>query len=121
MISASMTCAKDYIIYSIVKNIPMGYENEVQQKNFYVNIGSKQGVGPGNTLEVYRAISRIDPYTSKKRYNYSVKIGSLEVLHSEDNSAIASLKNLNVGEPGSPLFEIESFMIGDKVEVQIDK
>ncbi len=119
MFTATMAYAKDFIIYSIVKNIPMGHENEVVQKNFYVNIGAKQGVSAGNTLDVYRTISRLDPYTSKKRYNYSVKIGSLEVLHSEGNAAIATLKELHAGQASSPLFEIQSMMIGDKVEVQI--
>ena len=119
MFTATMTYAKDFIIYSIVKNIPMGHENEVVQKNFYVNIGSKQGIEPGNKLDVYRTNSRLDPNTSKKRYNYSVKIGTLNVLHSEDNSAIANLDELNIGKAGTPLFEIENLMIGDKVEVKV--
>jgi len=118
--TASMGFARDYIIYSIVQDVPMGYENEVVKKNFYVNMGSKQGVKAGTQLDVFRTISRLDPYETKKRYSYKVKIGELKVLHTEDNTAIGSLSKLNLGEE-TPLFDVNNFMIGDKVNVHIKK
>ena len=111
--------AKDYIIYSIAQEIPMGEKAEVIKKNYYVNMGSKQGLKNGTVLNVYRNISRLDPYESKKRYSYRVKIGELEVLHSEGQAAITSLVDLDKRSK-SPLFDIDGLMIGDTVEVKIN-
>ncbi len=113
------THPREYIIYSVAQDIPMGYENEVINKNYYVNMGSKQGLDHGTVLDVYRVISRLDPYKTKKRYNYRVKIGELKVLHTEDDSAIAELSQI---KPVSEkiYFEVPSFMIGDHVEVSVD-
>ena len=118
MFTASMGFARDFIIFSIVQDLPMGYEQEVVNKNFYVNIGSKQGVSEGTTLDVFRTISRLDPYKRKQRYMYKIKIGELEVLHSENDTAIASLKESNVGKD-LKVYDIGSFMVGDKVNVKV--
>jgi hypothetical protein len=118
MFTASMGFARDFIIFSIVQDLPMGYEQEVVNKNFYVNIGSKQGVSEGTTLDVFRTISRLDPYKRKQRYKYKIKIGELEVLHSENDTAIATLKESNVGKD-LKVYDIGSFMVGDKVNVKV--
>ena len=111
--------SKDYFIYSITQDFPMGFKNEILKKNFYVNIGSLQGVEEGETLNVYRTISRHDPYTTKKLYNHKVKIGELEIVHSESGTSIGKLKNLE-SESKRVQFEIRKFMIGDKVEIKVN-
>lgn len=111
--------AREHLIYSIDEQIPMGYENEKPKKNFYVNIGSNQGVKTGTILDVFRVISKSNPYDNLKRINYKVKIGELEVLHSDDQAAIGSLKEIKLGNK-DPLFEISSFMIGDYVSVSVE-
>ncbi len=116
--TASMGFARDYIIFSIAQDLPMGIDNEVVKKNYYVNIGKQQGVDTGTQLDVFRIVSRQDPYGDKKMYNFKVKIGELEVLHTEENSAIGLLKNINRDEK-SPYFEINNFMIGDRVSVKV--
>ncbi len=103
-----------------MQDIPMGEPNEVVKKNYYMNIGVKQGVKPGTSLDVFRSISILDPYTSKQRYNYKIKVGLLEVIHSEDESSIGMLKELRKDEK-TPYLELEGFMIGDKVDVSINK
>jgi len=59
---------REYIIYSVAQDIPMGIENEVINKNYYINMGIKQGLDQGTILDVFRIISRVDPYKTKKRY-----------------------------------------------------
>lgn len=115
--TASMGFARDYIIYSIAQDIPMGEENEKIEKNYYINMGEKQGLERGTVLDVFRVISRLDPYETKKRYNYRVKVGELEVLHTEDDSAITHLKKLESKE-SDIYYEIPGFMIGDHVGVK---
>tara|TARA_R110002072_G_scaffold288917_1_gene455575 strand:- start:267076 stop:267438 length:363 start_codon:yes stop_codon:yes gene_type:complete len=112
-----VTSANDYIIYSIVQNVPMSHD-DTTKKNFYINMGEKQGIRPGTVLDVLRNINRSDPYETKKRYSYNVKIAELKIIHAEDNAAIGSINEIN-NKSDDPLFEIENVMIGDKVSVKI--
>lgn len=120
LLTSSIAIGREYIIYSIVQDFPMGQANEILKKNFYVNIGAKQGVKEGVVLDVYRNISRNDPYKNKQTYHHKVKIGELKILHTEDENAIASLEQVLAGNETAPLFEIGKFMIGDKVSVKVD-
>jgi len=113
------TYARDHVIFSVEEEFPMGFDNEVLKKNFYVNIGSGQGIEKGTILNVFRVISKSNPYDNKKRINYKVKIGELEVLHTEEQAAIAVLKKQE-DTLKDPMFEINSFMIGDHVMVSVN-
>lgn len=116
---ASGHAANDYIIYSVSQQLDMGIPEQKLRKNFYLNMGSKQGLQPGSTVDVYRVISKYNPYDDSKRINYKVKIGSLSVIHAEDDSSITQVKALNTTSK-DPVFHIERFMIGDHVAVNVD-
>jgi hypothetical protein len=116
--TASMAIAKDYVIYSISQDIPMGIEKEVLRKNFYIDMGKNQGVSKGSILDVFRVISVLDPYESKKRYNHKIKIGEVKVLHSEEGSSIGILNKIE-NEAETPLFEVGKLMIGDVVTAHV--
>ena len=96
-------------------------ENKVQElkKNYYLNIGSSQGVSPGTVLDVYRTISRQDPYENKRRFEYKVPIGKLEVIHTESKASIAITKKLQQERESPLLFEVHNFMVGDRVSVDV--
>ena len=116
--TCSMAIAKDFVIYSISQDIPMGNKDEVIRKNFYVDMGKNQGVKKGSVLDVYRVVSVLDPYESKKRYNHRIKIGEVKVLHAEDGSAIGVLNKLEESDE-TPVFEVGKMMIGDIVSVKV--
>ncbi len=111
--------AKDYIIYAVAQNLPMGEPEEIITKNYYVNIGQQQGLKSGSVLNVYRSVAMSDPYETKNKYSHKVKIGELKVLHTEDGSAIARLETFSQGKD-IPVFDIANFMIGDRVQVKVD-
>jgi hypothetical protein len=117
-ISASGAFAKDYVIYSISQDIPMGFDKEVIRKNFYVDMGKNQGVVKGSVLDVFRVVSVLDPYESKKRFNHKIKIGEVKVLHSEETSSIGIVNKLE-SEEETPVFEIGKLMIGDVVSAHV--
>lgn len=110
---------ENFIIYSISHEIPMENNFKELKKNYYLNIGTAQGVEKGTVLKVMRTISRQDPYENKKRFQYQVPIGTLQVVHSEGKASIAVAKVLNDGQD-TPLFEVKNFMVGDQVEVAVD-
>lgn len=116
--TASMAIAKDYVIYSISQDIPMGYEKEILRKNFYIDMGKNQGVAKGSVLDVYRIVSVLDPYESKKRFNHRIKIGEVKVLHAEEGSSIGVLNKIESADE-APVFEIGKLMIGDVVSAHV--
>lgn len=116
---AGPAMARNHQIYSVAQEVPMGYENEVLKKNYYVDIGENQGVQKGTVLDVFRVISKLNPYDNQKRVNHRVKIGELRVLHADNEAAIGTFKEI-YNDDNTPLFEIENFMIGDHVSVSIN-
>tara|TARA_R110000868_G_scaffold55424_10_gene172391 strand:- start:322 stop:729 length:408 start_codon:yes stop_codon:yes gene_type:complete len=119
LFTASMAIAKDYIIYSIGHDLPMGQVDQKIRKNFYVNMGANQGLESGSVLTIYRQLSQLDPYATKKRYNYKIKIGELKVIHAEEDAAIGTLHSFNNSEE-APLIDVEAPMIGDQISVKVD-
>lgn len=111
--------ARSYVIFSLAQDLSMGVENEVIRKNYYVNLGSGQGVKKDSLLDVFRIVSVQNPYDNKKRVNYKIKIGQLKVLHTSDEAAIATVSEYNKPEE-TPIFEIPQFMIGDHVSINVD-
>jgi hypothetical protein len=87
-------------------------------KNFYINVGSKQGVEQGTVLDVFRKTLLEDSYRTKKNYQYNIKVGQLEVIHAEDESSIAKLHSMN-DKPTDLQLDVEAIMIGDKVEISL--
>lgn len=118
MLLSQAVSAKSYVIFSMAQDLSMGFENEVVRKNYYINMGTGQGVKKDSVLDVFRIISVQNPYDNKKRVNYKVKIGELKVLHSADDAAIATV-NEYVKED-VPIFELNQFMIGDHVAINVD-
>lgn len=110
--------ARSYVIFSMTQDLPMGVENEVVRKNYYVNLGSGQGIKKDSILDVFRIISIQNPYDNKKRVNYKVKIGELKVIHSSEEAAIATVKDYQ--KEDTPIFETSQFMIGDHVAINVD-
>jgi len=116
--TASMAFAKDYVIYSIAQDIPMGTPNETIRKNFYVDMGKNQGVRKDSVLDVFRIVSVLDPYGGKKRFNHKVKVGELKILHSEETTSIGVLNKMEDLEE-TPVLEVNALMIGDLVNVHV--
>jgi hypothetical protein len=102
----------------MAQDLPMGFENEVVRKNYYINMGSSQGVKKDAVLNVFRIISVQNPYDNKKRVNYKVKIGELKILHSSEDASIAMVNQYE--KEDTPIFELNQFMIGDHVAINVD-
>jgi hypothetical protein len=110
--------AVDHQIFNIAQDIPMGYKDEQVKRNYFVNLGSMQGVKNGTTLDVFRNVSVDNPYDTNKRMHYKVKIGELQIIHSDNGASIAKSKSFLDKNPELQL-EINAFMIGDHVAVSV--
>jgi len=110
--------ARSYVIFSMAQDLPMGLENEVIRKKYYVNIGSSQGVKKDTVLDVFRIVSILNPYDNKKRVNYRVKVGEMKVVHSSSEASIAVVSEYE--KEDMPILELNQFMIGDHVAINVD-
>lgn len=115
---ATPVMAKSFLIYSVAQDLPMGADNETLKKNFYVNIGSRQGVKKGTVLDVFRIVSVLNPYDNRKRVNHRVKIGELKVLHADDEAAITAFHKMV--DDDKLVIELDHFIVGDHVAVNTD-
>ena len=95
VLSSFMVQARDHLIYSIEQEVPMGYDNEELKKNYFVNIGSNQGVEKGTRLD-----------------------GEMRVLYATDEASIGAMSKY-YDDDNTPLFELEDFMIGDHVGISV--
>lgn len=111
--------ASDYTIYSVEHELPMTNDLDVIQKNYYINMGEKQGIKEGTLLDVYRIVVLNDPYNREKRYVHKMKVGQLEVIHKDSDTSIAITKNYDQSEK-KPILEIPAFMVGDVVNVSLN-
>ena len=119
IISTTAANAENFMIFNITQDFPLGIEGEVLRKNYYINMGSEQGLKSGTELAVYRTISINNPFAKNKKevVNYKVKVGELKIIHAQSEHAIAMLSNF---EKGNTYFEIDSLMIGDHIDTKAD-
>ncbi|RLA65235.1 MAG: hypothetical protein DRQ88_02835 [Epsilonproteobacteria bacterium] len=110
--------SQQYFVFGVTQDLPMGEENEIIRKNYYINIGRDQGVFKGSTLNVFRVISIVHPRETLEKSNFQVKLGELKIVHSEGDRAVGIMKNL-IPKKDSPQFDYNDFMIGDVVAVTI--
>jgi hypothetical protein len=104
----------DFVVYSVYKELDMGNPDEIPQKDFYVNLGSAQGVKPGSKLEVLRRISSYDLQTEKLYKEVTFPIAHLKIIHVESNAAIARLDKMLAADK-TPAMTPRAVMIGDLV------
>lgn len=113
------TYTKEFHIFSASRDISTGEPGQIIHRNFFVNLGTNQGVNTGIVLDVFRIISESDPYQNKQRFNHKIKIGELEVIHSEEESSIGIVKTI-LNDEKTAQRDIINFMIGDRVDVKVN-
>jgi hypothetical protein len=116
--TASMGIAKDYVIYTITQDFPMGHKDEVLKKNYYIDMGKTQGLNKGTVVDVYRSISMLDPYEQKKRFEHKIKIAELKITHTEDLSSVAVINKTDKDE-NQIVLDVDALMIGDIVKPHV--
>lgn len=107
---------RQQIVYTIAHELSMGRKNKYIRKDYYISIGENQGVVAGTVLDVYRIISKNNPYENNKTLSYKIPIATIKVIHAEKNTAIARMERMLPIEQ-MPIQEVSGVMIGDFVGV----
>ena len=106
--------ADEFIVYSVYRSIDLGNPNDPPQRDYYINMGSSQGLASGGTVEVVRRTPTYD-LTSQKLYkDVAFPIARLKVIHVEANAAIARLDKMLPNEK-TPAISPRAVMVGDLV------
>jgi hypothetical protein len=106
----------DFVVYSVYKPIDLGNPGEVPQKDFYVNMGSANGLHNGSSLEVIRKIATYDLLSEKLYKDISFPIARLKVIHVEQNAAVARLEQILPADK-TPAISTRAVMVGDIVQI----
>lgn len=107
--------ANDFVVYSVYRPLDLG-NGEIPLKDYYVNMGTTNGLRSGATLDVYRRMSTYDLANEKLYKDITFKIATLKVIHVEENAAVARLDKLIPAEK-TPALSHRYVMIGDRIQI----
>lgn len=106
----------DFVVYSVYRPIDLGNPGEVPQKDFYVNMGSANGLHNGSSLDVIRKVATYDLLSEKLYKDISFPIARLKVIHVEQNAAVARLEQVLPADK-TPAVATRAVMVGDIVQI----
>jgi hypothetical protein len=114
LISIPFARAEDFIVYSIYRGVDLGNPGEPNLKDYYVNMGSNNGLKKGSSLEVVRKFSTYDLTNQKLYKDVSFPIAKLKIIHVEGSAAIARLDEM-MSPDKTPVISPKAVMVGDFV------
>lgn len=92
----------------MAKNIPQEY---------VINAGARLGLSKGSKLTVYRTLPVVDPYNSNKQHELKVDFATIEVIHVEDDVAVAQMIKM-VPATGGQYVGLRGILVGDYVAIR---
>lgn len=104
------------IVYSVFKGIDLGNPNDRVQKDYFVNLGTNQGIHVGTVLEVARKAPSYDLTTEKLYKDLIFPFAQIRVIHAEKDAAIARLEKL-YPQDKTPVLTPRSVIVGDLVRI----
>ncbi len=84
----------EFVIYGVYRGLNFGNPGEMPEKDYYINMGSNQGVEEGSVIEVFRRTPTYDILNNQSFGDMTVKIGFAKVIHVEPKMAIVRLDHL---------------------------
>jgi len=114
LLSLPANADREFVIYSTYRGVDLGAPGENSPRDYYVNIGSENGVRPGSTLEVWRKMPTYDLASQKLYKDLTFPIARLKVIHVESNAAVARVDTFYPPEK-SPAILPRAVMVGDQV------
>jgi hypothetical protein len=101
-------------VYSIYKELDMGNPGEMPKKDFFINMGSSNGLHAGSSVEVYRKTSTYDTLSEKLYRDIVFPIARLKVIHVESNAAVARIEKF-LPTDKTPILNPPGIMVGDLI------
>lgn len=103
------------VVIEVRKNTSLSKKEKVF-KNFFINGGMNFGLQAGMHVDVMRRLPVHDPIKNASVGDLRVKVGTLEIIHSEDKLSVARLVGYDSMEK-RPLLDYEAVMVGDRLDL----
>ena len=103
------------VVIEVRKNTSLSKKEKVF-KNFFINGGMNLGLKAGSHVDVMRRLPVHDPIKNASIGDLRVKVGTLEIIHSEDKLSVAKLVTYESMEK-RPLLDYEAVMVGDRLDL----
>lgn len=108
--------AADFVIYSIYQGVDLGDPQNAPKKDYFMNMGSTQGLRSGMLVEVSRRTPTYDSIAEKLYQEVTFPIARLKIIHVEPRAAIARLERILPAD-NTPAISPRAVMVGDLVRV----
>jgi hypothetical protein len=108
--------AREFSVYNVASALPMGDPGEVRTKDYYVNVGSHQGLKKGDRLEALRRIPSYDLIDQEFSRDLLFPIAVLKIIHLQSNAAICRLERMLPVQKRPSISPVD-VMVGDYVRV----
>lgn len=104
------------MVIQVKKSLPLS-RAEAPRKDFYLNVGARQGVQSGWIYPVYRRAAIHDPFFNLSKGDLLVHVADLQVYHVEDQVSVAKVHAYT--DPNSrPILDEPAIMVGDAFGVK---
>ncbi len=103
------------VVYNIYQPVNLGNPGEAARKDFYISVGSQQGIRKGMILRVSRKVPSPDVLSEKFFRDVTIPIAQIKVIHVEGTVAIARLVKLLPADE-YPAVSPHAVMLGDLIE-----
>lgn len=105
-------------IIQVSRKLRMSYREPLPPKEYYFDLGMRDGLKEGDIIEVFRMIPVINSMSGGAWHLMRVTLGQLRITFLGESTSIG--RSVNDREPQSlPSVEYPVFMIGDQVETKI--
>lgn len=108
--------AADFVVYNVFRGINLGNANENPEKDYYINMGSAQGLQNGSFLTVFRHVATYDLSSQQLYRDVTFPIARVKVIHVESKASIARLEKM-LPVDKTPSLSPQSIMVGDFVRI----
>jgi len=118
ILSTFLNC-KEFSVFYVKKEFDLGIQNNLK-KDYYINMGSKDGLKKDAVLNVYRKNQVIDNNSENRIIQTKIFVAKIKVLFVGNDFSIARLESLSDLEK-NPIAGYVDIMIGDVIELNTNK
>lgn len=104
-------------VIHVSRQLRMSYLEPMPPKDFFVDLGQRDGVKVGDIVEVFRMIPVVNSMSGGPWHLMRVSLGEMKLVFVGESTSIGRVEVER--EPASfPTMEYQSIMLGDQVQVK---
>ncbi len=117
LVAAPVFGATQGVIIQVARRLAMQANEPTPPKEFFIDMGARDGVREGDVLEVSRSIPVVEAQTAGSFHMMKVVLGEVKVTLVGETSALTRVERLRPPADLPPM-EFFSFVLGDQVELK---